>query len=73
MDKQSFSLTGFAFSLLSFAINPMGTVSVLAIVFSSIGLKERRHLGGYGFCVGGLCAGIVSLLIKLGEIFELFR
>lgn len=69
MDKLSFSLTGFAFSLLSFALNPMGTVSVLAIVFSSIGLKERRHLGGYGFCVGGLCAGIISLLLKMTEMF----
>lgn len=69
MDKLSFSLTGFAFSLLSFALNPMGTVSILAIVFSSIGLKERRHLGGYGFCVGGLCAGIISLLLKMTEMF----
>lgn len=69
MDKQSFSLTGFAFSLLSFIINPIGAISVLANVFSSIGLKERHHLGGYGFCVGGLCAGIITLLLKMGEMF----
>lgn len=69
MEKQSFSLAGFAFSLLSFVINPMGSVSVLAIVFSSIGLKERAHLGNHGFCVGGLCAGIISLLFKIAEMF----
>lgn len=69
MEKQSFSLVGFAFALLSFAFNPLGSVSILAIVFSSIGLKERRHLGSHGFCVGGLCGGIVSLVFKIVEIF----
>lgn len=69
MEKQSFSLAGFAFALLSFAFNPFGSVSVLAIVFSSIGLKERRHLGNHGFCVGGLCGGIVSLVLDIVDIF----
>ena len=69
MEKQSFSLVGFAFALLSFAFNPLVSVSILDIVFSSIGLKERRHLGNHGFCVGGLCGGIVSLVLKNVEIF----
>lgn len=72
MEKQTFCISGFLLSLLAFAINPWGSVSILAIVFSSIGLKERRQLGDKGFCVSGLCAGIVSLVIKIAEILGFF-
>lgn len=65
--NNSFAYTGCVFGLLSFLLNPFAILSILALVFSSIGLAKSNDLEGRGKVTGRgtAIAGVILGLIGL--------
>lgn len=65
--NNSFAYTGYAFCLLSFLFNPFAVLSILAIVFSAIGLAKsndlegRGKVTGHGTALAGVILGLIGL------------
>lgn len=68
--NNSFAYTGCVFGLLSFLFNPFAILSVLAIVFSAIGLAKSNELEGRGKVTGRgtAIAGVILGLIGLAYL-----
>lgn len=63
----SMAYTGLVLSILSLLVNPFAILSILGIVFSSIGLAKSHELEGgsvtgRGTAIGGLVVGLVGLV-----------
>ena len=64
-----FSYTGLVLSLLSMLVDPFAILSILGIVFSSIGLakannlESRASVTGRGTAIAGLVVGLASLVL----------
>ena len=62
------ALSGGITSLASLLLDPIGIVSIVAIVLSSIGLykvNNNRLLKGKGWAITGLACGICELIFKI--------
>ena len=66
--NNSFAYTGLVLSLVSILVNPLAILSILGIVFSSIGLAKANNLEsraavtGRGTAIAGLIIGLASLV-----------
>ena len=65
------AIAGFVLGLISLFINILGIISILAIVFSSIGLSKvsKTKQKGKVFSIIGLISGIIALLYSFFWIF----
>ena len=65
--NNSFAYTGCVLALVAFLFNPLAILSILAIVFSAIGLAKshdldaERKVSGRGTAIAGLILGLIGV------------
>jgi hypothetical protein len=65
--NNSFAYTGLVLALVGLLVNPFALLSVLAVVFSAIGLARaeslvgRPHVTGRGTAIAGMIVGVAGL------------
>jgi hypothetical protein len=74
-----FAWTGLLLSLIAFFFNPFALASIIAIVFSSIGLARAQRLSdagvriaGRGTAIAGLVIGIAGVALFLYSVSRMF-
>ena len=77
--NNSLGYTGTVLSLLAFLLNPFAVLSILGIVFSSIGLAKSHQLAqagykvtGHGTSIAGIILGVVGLAAFAWRMSQLF-
>jgi hypothetical protein len=71
-----FAWLGLLFAVISFLFNPFAVLSVLAVIFASVGLARAQNLSdagveysGRGTAVAGLVVGLIASVIFLVRFF----
>lgn len=74
-----FAWTGLLLSLIAFFFDPLALTSIIAIVFSSIGLARAQRLSdagvriaGRGTAIAGLVIGIAGVALFLYSVSRMF-
>jgi hypothetical protein len=73
--NNAMAYTGLVLSLVAFLLNPFGVVSILGIVFSSIGFAKANELQGAGYSISGrgtAKAGIILGILGLAAFGYFF-
>lgn len=76
--NNSFAYTGCVLALLGFLFNPFAILSVLAVIFSAIGLARSHDLDGQtritgrGTAIAGLVIGLVELGLFAWKLSQAF-
>lgn len=76
--NNSFAYTGCVLALVAFLFNPLAILSILAIVFSAIGLAKshdldaQRKVTGRGTAIAGLILGLVGVAFVGSRLATVF-
>ncbi|MBQ3419728.1 MAG: zinc ribbon domain-containing protein [Erysipelotrichaceae bacterium] len=72
-EKNTMAIVGFVLSILAGFLNLFGIISILSVVFSSIGLSNanRHNVGGKGLSIAGLIIGAICFFYYVYSIYEL--
>jgi hypothetical protein len=66
--NNSLAYTGTVLALVGFLFNPFAILSILGIVFSSIGLAKSHELAGAGYKVTGHGTAIAGIIVGLAGL-----
>jgi hypothetical protein len=66
--NNSLAYTGTVLALVGFLVNPFAILSILGIVFSSIGLAKSHELAGAGYKVTGHGTAIAGIIVGLAGL-----
>jgi hypothetical protein len=75
--NNSFAYTGLVLALVGLLVNPFAILSILALVFSAIGLARaqsldgRANVTGRGTAIAGMIVGVIELAVFAWNVARL--